>query len=192
MGNAGAVRIDRGLNRPVSNELSTNVERELTTGLSARVSYVYKNMRDVWGESDTIRAGSFTVPYTITDPGPDGVLGTGDEQTLAAQTSGTPMGAASVAASSSDSAGSEVPRSSIGTTGARGDVAAQAGASRSWSVASSPVDSGLGSGHDAGAGSRTGSGRRGASGIDTSTGASASPAAPVDGGAGSGVGRRIG
>jgi Carboxypeptidase regulatory-like domain len=82
VGNAGAVRIDRGLNRPVSNELSTNIERELTTGLSARVSYVYKNMRDVWGEDDTIRNGSFTVPFTITDPGPDGVLGTGDEQTF--------------------------------------------------------------------------------------------------------------
>ncbi len=82
VGGAGFVRIDRGLNRPVSNELSTNLERELTTGLSARVSYVYKNMRDVWAESDTIRAGAYTVPFTINDPGPDGVAGTGDEQTF--------------------------------------------------------------------------------------------------------------
>jgi hypothetical protein len=82
VGGAGFVRIDRGLNRPVSNELSTSLERELTTGLSARVSYVYKNMRDVWAESDTIRAGAYTVPFTINDPGPDGVAGTGDEQTF--------------------------------------------------------------------------------------------------------------
>ncbi|MBL8134980.1 MAG: TonB-dependent receptor [Acidobacteria bacterium] len=82
VGGAGFVRIDRGLNRPVSNELSTNIERELTTGLSARVSYVYKNMRDIWAEDDPIRNGGFTVPITITDPGPDNVLGTGDEQTF--------------------------------------------------------------------------------------------------------------
>ncbi len=80
VGGAGFVRIDRNLKRPVSNELSTNLERELTTGLSARVSYVYKNMRNVWAEDDTIRNGSYTVPFTVNDPGPDGVAGTGDEQ----------------------------------------------------------------------------------------------------------------
>ncbi len=80
VGGAGFVRIDRNLNRPVSNELSTSLEREVTTGLSARVSYVYKNMRDIWGEDDTIRNGSFTVPFTVNDPGPDGVAGTGDDQ----------------------------------------------------------------------------------------------------------------
>jgi Carboxypeptidase regulatory-like domain/TonB dependent receptor len=82
VGGAGAVRIDRSINRPVTNELSTNLERELVTGLSARVSYVYKNARDIWAEGDPIRENAFTVPYTITDPGPDNVLNTGDEQTF--------------------------------------------------------------------------------------------------------------
>ncbi len=82
LGGAGLVRIDRDLNRPVSNELSTNLERELTTGLSARVSYVYKNMRDVWAESDTIRASAYTIPFTINDQGPDNVRGTADDQTF--------------------------------------------------------------------------------------------------------------
>jgi hypothetical protein len=82
-GGAGAVTIDRGLNRPVSNELSTNLEREITTGLSARVSYVYKNMRDIWGEGDPIRQPAFTVPFSFVDPGPDNVLNTGDERTIA-------------------------------------------------------------------------------------------------------------
>lgn len=81
-GNAGSFTIDRDLVRPVSNELSTNLEREVMTGLSARVSYVYKNMRNIWGESDLIRAGAYTVPFTINDPGPDNVAGTGDEQTF--------------------------------------------------------------------------------------------------------------
>ncbi|MEZ5283267.1 MAG: TonB-dependent receptor, partial [Vicinamibacterales bacterium] len=81
-GGAGFVRIDRGIIRPKSNELSTNLERELLPGLSARVSYVYKNMRDVWAESDTLRNGAFTVPFTINDPGADNVRGTADDQTF--------------------------------------------------------------------------------------------------------------
>jgi hypothetical protein len=82
VGNAGSFLVDPDLKRPVSNELSTNLEREVTEGLSARVSYVYKNMRNIWGESDLVRAGAYTVPFTINDPGPDNVANTGDEQTF--------------------------------------------------------------------------------------------------------------
>jgi len=83
VGNAGSFAIDRNLVRPVSNEFSTNVEREVVQGMSTRVSYVYKNMRSVWGETDGIRASAYTVPFTIVDPGADNRPGTGDEQTLA-------------------------------------------------------------------------------------------------------------
>ena len=82
VGGAGFVRIDRDLIRPTGNEVSTNVERELTDGLSGRVSYVYKNIRNEWGEIDAIRTPAYTVPITITDPGPDNRVGTGDEQTF--------------------------------------------------------------------------------------------------------------
>jgi hypothetical protein len=82
VGGAGFVTIDPDINRPVTHELSTNVERELLTGLSARVSYVFKGVRDIWAEDDPIRNGAFTVPVTIVDPGPDNVLNTGDEQTF--------------------------------------------------------------------------------------------------------------
>ena len=58
------MRIDRDLNRPVTHEISTNIEREIVTGLSARVSYVFKGVRDIWGEDDPIRNGSFTIPIT--------------------------------------------------------------------------------------------------------------------------------
>ncbi len=68
---------------------------------------------------------------------------------------------------------------------------AHAGAVRSSSPASAPAPPGTASvGSDGVSGAV--SVRRGGRRIDTSTGASASPAAPVDGGAGSGVGRRIG
>ena len=68
--------------RPTSNEISLNLEREITTGLSGRASWVYKNMRNVWGEIDTARVDNYTVPFTINDPGADRVVGTGDDQTF--------------------------------------------------------------------------------------------------------------
>jgi hypothetical protein len=79
-GGGGGVRVDRDLVRPKSNEISLNLEREIATGLSGRVSWVYKNMRNVWGEIDVVRQAGYTVPFTINDPGADRVVGTGDDQ----------------------------------------------------------------------------------------------------------------
>jgi hypothetical protein len=82
-GGAGFVRVDRNLKRPTSNEVSLNLEREITGGLSGRASYVYKNMRNVWGEYDTLRGPAYTIPVTIIDPGPDNNLATtADNQTF--------------------------------------------------------------------------------------------------------------
>ena len=81
-GGGGFVRVDRDLIRPASNEVSLNLEREVATGLSARASWVYKNMRNVWGEVDVVRAAGYTVPFTIADPGVDRVVGTADDQTF--------------------------------------------------------------------------------------------------------------
>ncbi len=81
-GGAGFVRVDRDLVRPTSNEVSLNLEREVASGLSARASWVYKNMRNVWGEVDVVRAAGYTVPFTINDPGADRVVGTADDQTF--------------------------------------------------------------------------------------------------------------
>jgi hypothetical protein len=82
VGGGGFVRIDRDLTRPTARELSTNIEREILEGFSGRVSYVYKNIRNLWGEIDTIRTPAYTIPITIPDPGPDNRPGTGDEKTL--------------------------------------------------------------------------------------------------------------
>ncbi len=79
-GGAGFVRVDRGLTRPTSDEISVNLEREIASGLSGRASYVYKNMRNVWGEVDVLRAANYTVPFTINVPGPDRIAGNGDDQ----------------------------------------------------------------------------------------------------------------
>jgi hypothetical protein len=82
-GGAGFVRVDRNLKRPTSNEVSVNLEREVIEALSARASYVYKNMRNVWAEDDTIRGTLYNVPITIIDPGPDNnVATTADNSTI--------------------------------------------------------------------------------------------------------------
>ena len=80
VGGAGFVRVDRDIKRPRNNELSVNVEREIRESLSGRVSYVYKNMRNIWDEYDGVRAPSYTVPFTFTDPGADNVVGTDDDK----------------------------------------------------------------------------------------------------------------
>ena len=82
VGGGGFVRVDRDLVRPTGNEFGTNVEREIVGGLSGRVSYVYKNARNVWGEVDALRAPLYTLPFTFVDPGPDNAANTGDEQTF--------------------------------------------------------------------------------------------------------------
>jgi hypothetical protein len=82
VGGAGFVRVDPDLERPKATELSTNVERELMPGLSARASYVYKNIRNEWGEVDVIRQPAYTVPFTYVDRGPDATLGTADDTTM--------------------------------------------------------------------------------------------------------------
>lgn len=82
LGGGGFVRIDRDLIRPTGNELSANVEREIVSGLSGRLSYVYKNARNVWGEVDETRAPAYTVPFSFVDLGPDNTGDTGDEQTI--------------------------------------------------------------------------------------------------------------
>jgi len=81
-GGAGFVRIDPDLERPYSQELSGHFEQEVVEGLSARASYVYKNIRNDWAEVDLLRVGAYTISRTVTDPGPDGVTGTGDDQQL--------------------------------------------------------------------------------------------------------------
>ena len=81
-GGGGFVRVDRNLVRPTSHEVSVNLEREVRDGLSARASYVYKNMRNVWGEIDLARVNAYTVPFTFVDPGVDRITGTADDQTF--------------------------------------------------------------------------------------------------------------
>jgi hypothetical protein len=59
-----------------------NLEREIATGLSGRASWVYKNMRNVWGEIDVGREAGYTVRSRSAIRAPIALSGTSDDQTF--------------------------------------------------------------------------------------------------------------
>ena len=79
---AAGVTVDPNLKRPHGDEFSGHFEREIVEGLSARASYVYKNIRNEWAIVDVNRLPTYTTPFTFIDPGPDNVRGNSDDQTL--------------------------------------------------------------------------------------------------------------
>jgi hypothetical protein len=81
-GTAGGIDVDDSIKRPYSQEASMHLEREIMSGLSGRVSYVNKSVRDEWVEIDPTRDAAMTIPFSFVDIGADGVANTGDEKTL--------------------------------------------------------------------------------------------------------------
>jgi len=92
-GGAGSVKVDRNIDHPYGLEISAHLEHELLPSVSVRGSYVFKGTRNEWAEIDTVRAGALTVPFNFLDPGPDGLTGTSDDQTV--QLLGMPAGTGS-------------------------------------------------------------------------------------------------
>ncbi len=82
LGGAGGTRVDPGLVSPYGNEFSIHLEHELSEGLSARGSYVYKGSRRGWDTVDLNRLPTYTIPYTFTDLGDDNTAGTGDDREI--------------------------------------------------------------------------------------------------------------
>ena len=85
-GGAGFVNVDDNIRRPYSQEVSTHFERELRDGLSARASYVYKNVRDEYVEIDPTRLADMTIPINVTDPLTGNVLNLVDRRAATPQT----------------------------------------------------------------------------------------------------------
>jgi hypothetical protein len=81
-GGAGFVNVDDNIRRPYSQEISTHLEREVMSGVSARASYVYKNVRDEYVEIDPTRLAAMTIPIDVRDPGVDGIANTADDNIL--------------------------------------------------------------------------------------------------------------
>jgi hypothetical protein len=65
---------------PISDELSLTLERELMANFALRVSGIYSRYHDVYRTTNVLRPyEAYNVPVTRPDPGPDGVVGTGDD-----------------------------------------------------------------------------------------------------------------
>ncbi len=68
------------LRQPVTHEMSASVEREIMPNFSAMVLYVYKRQSGLYRAINVLRPYEvYNIPITRQDPGPDGVVGTGDD-----------------------------------------------------------------------------------------------------------------
>ena len=68
------------LKNSFTDETSVFVEHAVLADLGVRAGYVYKKDHDGWQQMNVLRpASAFNVPVVIRDPGPDGVLGNGDD-----------------------------------------------------------------------------------------------------------------
>ncbi len=79
-GGTSNVQIDPDLENSYTDEASFFVERALRQDLGVRVGYVYKKDNNGWQQFNNARPfDAFNVPVTRPDPGPDNVVGTGDD-----------------------------------------------------------------------------------------------------------------
>jgi hypothetical protein len=80
LGGVASAVLDPNLENTQTNEISAWVEHELMPGFAVQGGYVYRgidNFRVRVNQNRPIEA--YNVPVTIRDPGPDGVLGNGDD-----------------------------------------------------------------------------------------------------------------
>jgi hypothetical protein len=69
-----------GLKQPKTHEVTASVERQIASNFSGRVSYIYRRETNRYQTVNVLRpASAYSIPITTTDPGPDGVVGTGDD-----------------------------------------------------------------------------------------------------------------
>src|SRR5207302_624007 len=72
--------LNRDLKQPITHEISSSLERELSAGFSAKALYVYKRQNQLYNAINVLRPSSaYNIPITRRDPGPDGVLGNADD-----------------------------------------------------------------------------------------------------------------
>jgi hypothetical protein len=84
-GGTASVSFDPNLRNSHTDEISAWLERDLGGNVGARVGFVWKMDRDGYQQENRNRPFSaWTVPATVTDIGPDGRAGTGDERTVSA------------------------------------------------------------------------------------------------------------
>ena len=79
-GGAATESLDPDLKDTYTKEFATFIERELMPNFGLRAGYVYRGQRQQYGRYNINRLDNvFTLPVTVRDPGPDGVLGNTDD-----------------------------------------------------------------------------------------------------------------
>lgn len=77
---ASANILNPDLSQPVTHEATAAVEREIMRDFSVKALYVYRRDVDLYEGVNVLRPYSaYNIPVERRDPGPDGVLGTGDD-----------------------------------------------------------------------------------------------------------------
>jgi hypothetical protein len=80
---AGSVSVDPNLKQPYTNQVTTYLEQQFGEGIGARVGFVWVGVRNQYGTMQGLRPASvYSVAFPFVDRGPDGVLGSADDQTL--------------------------------------------------------------------------------------------------------------
>lgn len=76
--------LDPDITAPYVDEFTVGISRELTKDLSIDVTYIYRENKNITDTLDTNNPldSSNWLPYTVTDPGPDATLGTGDDKPI--------------------------------------------------------------------------------------------------------------
>lgn len=79
-GGVAVESLDPGLELPFVREVAAWVERELFANVGVRTGIVWRGARQQRMRQNANRPfDAFTVPVTIPDPGPDGIVGSGDD-----------------------------------------------------------------------------------------------------------------
>jgi hypothetical protein len=80
---AGTIQLDPNITSPYSHDVSVYLERQVSDSIGSRVGFVYKSEDDLIAQYNPGRPiSAYTVPYTIVDPGVDGVTNTADDSTI--------------------------------------------------------------------------------------------------------------
>lgn len=77
---AATTPLNPDLDQPLTSEWSVSFEREVASNFSVRATYVDKALSGQFDDLNVLRPYSaYNIPITRPDPGPDGVLGNGDD-----------------------------------------------------------------------------------------------------------------
>jgi hypothetical protein len=77
---AGTIQLDPNITSPYSHDASIYLERQVSDSIGARVGFVYKTEDDLIAQYNPGRPiSAYTVPYSVVDPGVDGIANTADD-----------------------------------------------------------------------------------------------------------------